>query len=70
MEEKMAEPITRSERLLALLLIRDLTKQTEKVTQLNAAGFSNVEIAALIGTTNTAVAQTLYESKKGKQKKK
>lgn len=62
----------RIERLLALILLNQMkgTSQREKAIQLNLAGFSNVEIANLLETKATVVAQVLYESRKGKSEKK
>jgi hypothetical protein len=66
----MDASVERLERLLALILIQNSKSQTEKIMQLNMAGFSNLEIADLIGTTNAVVAQIIYAGKKEKRKKK
>ena len=60
------EPIDRSERLLALLLLQSMkgSSQREKVTQLSVAGFSNTEIADLLQTTAAVVAQSLYTTRR------
>lgn len=49
----MMEDTDRVERLLALLLLGQMkgSTQREKIHQLNLAGFSNVEIANILGTT-------------------
>jgi DNA-directed RNA polymerase specialized sigma24 family protein len=62
----MMEPIDRSERLLALLLLQSMkgSSQREKVTQLSVAGFSNTEIADLLQTTAAVVAQSLYTTRR------
>jgi hypothetical protein len=60
----MENSIGRVERLLALLLIRDLKTMKEKTIQLSIAGFSNVEIADILRTSNTIVAQVLYAARK------
>jgi DNA-binding NarL/FixJ family response regulator len=56
----------RSEKILALLLLNSLkgSSQQEKIVQLSLAGFSNLEIADLLQTTNTAVATSRYAAKK------
>lgn len=56
----------RIERLLALLLVQSMkgAAQREKVSQLNIAGFSNVEIAELLQTSPGVVSTLLYQSKK------
>ncbi len=60
----------RIERLLALLLVRDLKGQNEKILALNLAGFTSVEIADLLQTSAQVVRQSLYESRKaGKPRK-
>lgn len=56
----------RSERILALLLLTSMqgASQKQKIVQLSLAGFSNLEIADLLQTTNTAVATHRYAAKK------
>jgi hypothetical protein len=56
----------RSERILALLLLQQMKGGTmkEKAVQLSLAGFSNLEIADIVQTTPSVVAQLLYESRK------
>ena len=54
----------RTEKLLALLLLKDIEEQKEKIRTLNLAGFSNVEIADLLQTSSPIVAQSLYEVRK------
>jgi len=50
--------------LLALLLLHQMKTAPlgEKAAQLRRAGFSNVEIADLLGTTAASVGQAIYES--------
>jgi hypothetical protein len=60
----MENSFERIERLLALLLIADLKTMKEKAIQLSIAGFSNVEIANVLQTSNTVIASILYESRK------
>lgn len=61
----------RTERLLGLLLIQNMkgASQKEKAFQLNLAGFTNIEIADLLGTSSQVVAQHIYSSKKSKSSK-
>jgi DNA-directed RNA polymerase specialized sigma24 family protein len=63
--------VERTERLLALLLLQGMKSapQREKVLQLNLAGFSNVEIADLLGITGAGVSQALYEARKPTRRK-
>ncbi len=44
--------------------------QQEKVAQLNAAQFSNLEIANILGIKAQVVAQQVYASKKSKPRRK
>ncbi|MGO9589796.1 MAG: hypothetical protein ACLQMT_01250 [Candidatus Acidiferrales bacterium] len=62
----------RVERLLALILIQNMkgATQQEKVAQLNAAQFSNLEIANILGIKAQVVAQQVYASKKSKPRRK
>lgn len=64
----MEETPDRVERLLALLLIRELKTQREKIVQLNVAGFTNTEVADLLQTTSAVVNQELYAARKTKKK--
>ncbi len=65
------DPTDRLERLLALLLLRQLNDapQHEKITQLSLAGFSNVEIADLLETTSAVVGQVLYARRRDAAKR-
>jgi len=65
----MENSFGRVERLLALLLIQDLTSMKEKAIRLSIAGFSNVEIADILQTSNAVVAQVLYTSRKSRSKR-
>jgi len=60
----------RMERLLALSLVQNMkgATQAEKALQLSMAGFTNVEIADLLGTTAAVVSQNLYAIRKKKAK--
>ncbi len=62
----------RTETLLALILLQQMksASQQEKIVQLNIAGFSNLEIANILGTTTAVVSQSLYAASKVKLPKK
>ena len=64
----MEDSPDRVERLLALLLIREVKTQREKIVQLNVAGFTNTEVADLLQTTSAVVNQELYAARKTKKK--
>lgn len=66
-----SEESNRIERLLALLLVNIMkgAPAGEKVKQLNLAGFTNVEIADLLGITSAVVGQRLYEGRRKKKAK-
>jgi len=57
----------RSEYLQALILLHMMKNEPKRnrMLQLNLAGFSNLEIADLLQTTTTVVAQSLYEARQG-----
>ncbi|HTD25212.1 MAG TPA: hypothetical protein VK738_21365 [Terriglobales bacterium] len=57
---------TREERLLAVILLQLMkgATQKEKALQLSIAGFTNVEIADLLGMKANVVAQSVYDAKK------
>jgi len=66
------EPVTRTERverLLALLLIQNMksANMATKAKELSIAGFTNVEIADILGTTAAVIGQSLYAARKGKK---
>jgi len=65
----MEERIDRNEKILALLLLESMkgAKQEDKVTKLRIAGFTNAEIADLLGTTAAVVAQLHYVTRKSKR---
>lgn len=60
----------RVERLLALLLIQNMktANMGAKARELSIAGFTNVEIANLLGTTAAVIGQSLYAARKGKKR--
>ena len=66
------EGIERVAKLLAFQLMHDMqdASQAEKVGILSKVGFSNPEIADILGTTSGAVAVQLSRHRVGKKKKK
>lgn len=58
--------MTRSERLLALLLLNqaDGASQAKRAILLRRGGFSNTQIAELLETTAAVVSQVLYSARK------
>jgi DNA-directed RNA polymerase specialized sigma24 family protein len=65
-------PQDRVEKLLALLLLQSMkgANQREKVVQLSLGGFSNIEIANLLGTSTGVVATYMSAARKGKTRSK
>lgn len=63
------ESLDRVERLLALLLLRQLTTTRERAVQLSIAGFTNSEIADLLQTSANVVGQSLYEARSAPKKR-
>jgi hypothetical protein len=63
--------VTRTERLLALILMtsKEGTSQQDKIVLLRSAGFSNAEIAGLVGATPAVVGQSVYAAKRKKPKR-
>ncbi len=56
-------------KLLAILATKGET-QGEQIVALSRVGFSNAELAQLLGTTAGVVGQTLYASRKSPKKRK
>lgn len=50
-------------KMLALLLVKG-ESQTQKIRTLSTAGFSNAEIAELLGITANAVSVSLYKQRR------
>jgi len=63
--------LTRTEALLAQVLLNNMgdAGQQKKALVLRATGFSNVEIAQLMGTTADVVAQVLYQARRDRSVK-
>lgn len=70
MREEPLARIERVERLLALLLIQNMktANTSAKARELSIAGFTNVEIADILGTTAAVISQSLYAARKGTKK--
>lgn len=58
----------RTEKLLAAILLQNMKQapRASKIALLSSIGFTNVEIADLLGTTAAVVAQTFYAERKTK----
>jgi hypothetical protein len=67
----MKEKENRVEKLLAVLLLNSIKESSvsKKATQLNLAGFSNIEIADLLETSPQVIANALSSNRKKKRKK-
>lgn len=66
------EGLDRVEKLLAFQLMHDMqdASQADKVSVLSKVGFSNPEIADILGTTSAVVSVQLSRHRAGKKKKK
>lgn len=64
MTVKETDPLDELVRLQVLNLRRSLDSQAETILELNRAGFSNIRIAELLGTSPPTVAVTLARAKK------
>jgi DNA-directed RNA polymerase specialized sigma24 family protein len=64
----MKENLERIEKTLAMILIHDMkdAPQQEKALALSRVGFSNADIADLLGAKSSVVTQQLYELRKAK----
>jgi hypothetical protein len=67
----MKEKESRIENLLVVLLLNSMKNATiaDKATQLNLAGFSNIEIADFLETSPQVIANALSVSRKTKKPK-
>jgi len=72
MKEESVTRIERVERLLALVLVQNMktANMAAKAKELSIAGFTNVEIADILGTTAAVIGQSLYAARKGEKKAK
>jgi predicted transcriptional regulator len=62
-ENSLAVEIGRIAKLFALYLLKDVEDEGDKITRLNAVGFSASEIAALLGKTENNVRVRISTSK-------
>lgn len=69
-ENSLSVELGRIAKLFALYLLRDVEDEGDKVTRLNAVGFSVAEIAALLNKTENNVRVTISLAKRAKAKKK
>lgn len=58
----------KTNKLLALLVSRDLSSKSKQIALLSGAGFKPAEIAPLIGTTANAVSVAILKAKKKDKK--
>lgn len=58
----------KTNKLLALLVLRELNSRTEQILVLSEAGFRPSEIASLVGTTANSVSVAIAKSKKRSKK--
>lgn len=65
-EDLLAIEVGRIAKLLALYLLKDIDDESTKVTRLNAIGFPQSEIAALLGKTEKNVRVQISQAKKKK----
>lgn len=65
----MKEKVDRVEKLLAVLLLNNIKDSSisKKATQLNLAGFSNIEIADLLETSPQVIANALSANRRKRQ---
>jgi predicted transcriptional regulator len=63
MKDELIELIKKNNKLLALMITKDLT-QIEKMITLNKVGFLPTEIAELIGSTANSVRVALAKARK------
>ena len=69
-DKRLVEAIERIGKILASLYAFQMgdVDQGEKAKHLSRCGFSNVEIAELLGTTPNTVNVALHKTRKGKKK--
>lgn len=67
-ENSLAVEIGRISKLFALYLLKDVDDEGDKITQLNAVGFSASEIAALLDKTENNVRVRISTSKTKRSK--
>jgi len=62
-ENSLSAEVGRIAKLFALYLLKDVSDEGQKVTRLNAVGFSAVEIAALLDKTENNVRVQISRAK-------
>jgi len=65
----LAIEVGRIAKLFALYMLKDVTDENTKVTRLNAVGFSNSEIAALLDKSENNISVQLSQARKRRKKK-
>jgi DNA-binding NarL/FixJ family response regulator len=67
-ENSLSVELGRIAKLFALYLLKDVTDEGQKVTRLNAVGFSANEIAALLDKTENNVRVQISQAKTNRSK--
>ncbi|MFI5117506.1 MAG: hypothetical protein ACHP8B_12505 [Terriglobales bacterium] len=67
--DQLAVEVGRIAKLFALYMLRDVDDENKKVTRLNAVGFSNSEIAALLDKTENNISVQLSQARNKRKKK-
>jgi len=65
----LAVEVGRIAKLFALYMLKDVGDENAKVTRLNAVGFSNSEIAALLDKSENNISVQLSQARKKRKKK-
>ncbi len=66
---ELLEELKKTNKLLAILVLRGFENKTEQILLLSQAGFMPGEIASMVGTTSNTVSVTVARSKKKKEQK-
>jgi len=70
-EEQIVEELRLTNKLLALMLVKDQPNQTERIVMLNRFGFKAKDISSVLGTRlNIVTAVLSHKRKAGSQKSK
>lgn len=67
--DPLAVEVGRIAKLFALHMLKDVDDEKKKVTRLNAVGFSNAEIAALLDKSENNISVQLSQARKKRKKK-
>jgi DNA-binding NarL/FixJ family response regulator len=65
-ENSLSVELGRIAKLFALYLLKDVSEESQKVTRLDAVGFSSSEIAGLLDKTENNVRAQISQAKKKK----